>query len=190
MVSYNLSALVAKTSILDFSEIPVKPPLIKALKHPSSAWVDPDVSFVGVILALLCRWTRSWPQESSSCVKVWKRGRKWKQSRCEFFPLCDVFSVRSNVQICSRDKFFNLQIMYLQIATASSFNDWMGCFPHTFKSRSFFFFNQVKQAEVLSKKKEERNKHFIPPKEKPLMKKSTEGKDESVVGHKWCETTV
>ncbi|XP_003972700.1 KRR1 small subunit processome component homolog [Takifugu rubripes] len=38
---------------------------------------------------------------------------------------------------------------------------------------------KVKQAEVLSKKKEERNKHFIPPKEKPLMKKSTEGPTES-----------
>lgn len=36
----------------------------------------------------------------------------------------------------------------------------------------------MKQAEVLSKKKEERNKHFIPPKEKPLMKKSNEGKVE------------
>lgn len=47
-----------------------------------------------------------------------------------------------------------------------------------------FFLNQVKQAEVLSKKKEARNKHFIPPKEKPLMKKSTEGKDESEGGHK------
>lgn len=31
---------------------------------------------------------------------------------------------------------------------------------------------------MLSKKKEERNKHFIPPKEKPLLKKSSEGKDE------------
>lgn len=164
------------------------------MKHLRSARVasEPDVSFGGVILALLCRWTRSWPQESSSCVKVWKRGRKWKQSRCAMnaFFLCDVFSVRSNVQICSRDKFFNLQIMYPQIATASSFNYWMGCFPHTLKSRYFFFFNQVKQAEVLSKKKEERNKHFIPPKEKPLMKKSTEGKDESEGGHKWCDTAV
>ncbi|XP_072233777.1 KRR1 small subunit processome component homolog [Leuresthes tenuis] len=39
---------------------------------------------------------------------------------------------------------------------------------------------KVKQAEVLTKKQEERNKAFIPPKEKPLMKKSakapTEGK--------------
>lgn len=36
----------------------------------------------------------------------------------------------------------------------------------------------MKQAEVLSKKKEERNKHYIAPKEKSLMKKSNEGKDE------------
>ncbi|XP_034079891.1 uncharacterized protein LOC117551228 [Gymnodraco acuticeps] len=39
---------------------------------------------------------------------------------------------------------------------------------------------KVKQAEALTKKQEERNKAFIPPKEKPLMKKSakvsTEGK--------------
>lgn len=38
----------------------------------------------------------------------------------------------------------------------------------------------MKQAEALTKKQEERNKAFIPPKEKPLMKKSakvsTEGK--------------
>lgn len=36
----------------------------------------------------------------------------------------------------------------------------------------FFFFFQVKQAEALTKKQEERNKAFIPPKEKPLMKSS------------------
>ncbi|CAF94757.1 unnamed protein product, partial [Tetraodon nigroviridis] len=38
---------------------------------------------------------------------------------------------------------------------------------------------KVKQAEVLIKKKEARNKHFIPPKEKPLIKKSNEGRTES-----------
>lgn len=37
--------------------------------------------------------------------------------------------------------------------------------------------SQVKQAEVLTKKQEERNKAFIPPKEKPLMKKTTKGRD-------------
>lgn len=39
---------------------------------------------------------------------------------------------------------------------------------------------KVKQAEALTKKQEKRNKAFIPPKEKPLMKKKskapTEGK--------------
>lgn len=44
----------------------------------------------------------------------------------------------------------------------------------------FISLSQVKQAEALTKKQEERNKAFIPPKEKPLMKKSakvsTEGK--------------
>lgn len=35
---------------------------------------------------------------------------------------------------------------------------------------------QVKQAEALSKKQEERNKAFIPPKEKPLVKKATKGR--------------
>lgn len=39
---------------------------------------------------------------------------------------------------------------------------------------------------MLSKKKEERNKHFIPPKEKPLMKKSNEGKDEK----RCCDTML
>lgn len=34
----------------------------------------------------------------------------------------------------------------------------------------------MKQAEALTKKQEERNKAFIPPKEKPLMKKSTKGR--------------
>lgn len=34
--------------------------------------------------------------------------------------LCDVLSIRSNVQICSWDEFFNLQITYPQVATASS----------------------------------------------------------------------
>lgn len=37
---------------------------------------------------------------------------------------------------------------------------------------------QVKQAEALTKKQEERNKAFIPPKEKPLMKKTTKGRNE------------
>lgn len=36
-------------------------------------------------------------------------------------------------------------------------------------------FYQVKQAEAQTKKQEERNKAFIPPKEKPLMKKTTKG---------------
>lgn len=35
---------------------------------------------------------------------------------------------------------------------------------------------KVKQAEALSKKQEERNKAFIPPKEKPLMKRTSKGK--------------
>lgn len=34
---------------------------------------------------------------------------------------------------------------------------------------------QVKQADALTKKQEERNKAFVPPKEKPLMKKTTKG---------------
>ncbi|XP_036978075.1 KRR1 small subunit processome component homolog [Acanthopagrus latus] len=37
---------------------------------------------------------------------------------------------------------------------------------------------KVKQAEALTKKQEERNKAFIPPKEKPLMKKSTKAPTE------------
>lgn len=37
-------------------------------------------------------------------------------------------------------------------------------------------FSQVKQGEALTKKQEERNKAFIPPKEKPLMRKTTKGK--------------
>ncbi|TDG96898.1 hypothetical protein EPR50_G00233940 [Perca flavescens] len=36
----------------------------------------------------------------------------------------------------------------------------------------------VKQAEALTKKQEERNKAFIPPKEKPLMKKTTKAPTE------------
>lgn len=43
---------------------------------------------------------------------------------------------------------------------------------------------------MLSKKQEQRNKHFIPPKEKPVIKKSTEGKDEREGEHKWCDTAV
>lgn len=39
-----------------------------------------------------------------------------------------------------------------------------------------FPFSQAKQAEALTKKQEERNKAFIPPKEKPLMKKSAKGR--------------
>ncbi|XP_068567647.1 KRR1 small subunit processome component homolog [Cebidichthys violaceus] len=38
---------------------------------------------------------------------------------------------------------------------------------------------KVKQAEALTKKQEERNKAFIPPKEKPLMKKTNKGPTES-----------
>lgn len=38
--------------------------------------------------------------------------------------------------------------------------------------------SQVKQTEALNKKQEERNKAFIPPKEKPLMKKTTKGRNE------------
>lgn len=98
------------------------------------------------------------------------------------FSLWDAFSVRSNVQ-------FNFQITYPQIATASLFNYRMGCFLIHSKAVTFCFY-QVKQAEVLSKKKEERNKHFVPPKEKPLMKTSTEGKDESEGGREWCHTAV
>lgn len=37
--------------------------------------------------------------------------------------------------------------------------------------------SQVKQAEALTKKQEERNKAFIPPKEKPLMKKTSKGRN-------------
>ncbi|XP_041637143.1 KRR1 small subunit processome component homolog [Cheilinus undulatus] len=37
---------------------------------------------------------------------------------------------------------------------------------------------KIKQAEALTKKQEERNKAFIPPKEKPLMKKSTKAPTE------------
>lgn len=37
---------------------------------------------------------------------------------------------------------------------------------------------KVKQAEALTKKQEERNKAFIPPKEKPLMKKTTKAPTE------------
>lgn len=32
----------------------------------------------------LCRLTRSWPQENSSCGRVWRKGRRWKKSRWEF----------------------------------------------------------------------------------------------------------
>lgn len=41
----------------------------------------------------------------------------------------------------------------------------------------FLFFHciQAKQAEAQTKKQEERNKAFIPPKEKPLLKKSAKG---------------
>lgn len=42
--------------------------------------------------------------------------------------------------------------------------------------------SQVKQVEVLTKRQEERNKAFIPPKEKPLMKKMAKGRNE---GRKW-----
>lgn len=35
----------------------------------------------------------------------------------------------------------------------------------------------MKQSEALTKKQEERNKAFIPPKEKPLLKKSTKGRN-------------
>lgn len=38
--------------------------------------------------------------------------------------------------------------------------------------------SQVKQAEALTKKQEERNRAFIPPKEKPLMKKTAKGRNE------------
>uniref|UniRef100_A0A7N8YMJ0 KRR1 small subunit processome component n=1 Tax=Mastacembelus armatus TaxID=205130 RepID=A0A7N8YMJ0_9TELE len=38
---------------------------------------------------------------------------------------------------------------------------------------------KVKQAEALTKKQEERNRAFIPPKEKPLMKKTTKAPTES-----------
>uniref|UniRef100_A0A665VMU3 KRR1 small subunit processome component homolog n=1 Tax=Echeneis naucrates TaxID=173247 RepID=A0A665VMU3_ECHNA len=40
---------------------------------------------------------------------------------------------------------------------------------------------KVKQAVALTKKQEERNKAFIPPKEKPLMKKTTKGIDEGTL---------
>lgn len=36
--------------------------------------------------------------------------------------------------------------------------------------------SKVKQAEVLTKRQEERNRAFIPPKEKPVMKKTNKGK--------------
>ncbi|MEQ2281631.1 ribosomal RNA assembly protein krr1, partial [Ameca splendens] len=39
---------------------------------------------------------------------------------------------------------------------------------------------KVKQAEALSKKQEERNKAFIPPKEKPLMKKTAKASTEKL----------
>lgn len=37
------------------------------------------------------------------------------------------------------------------------------------------FLFKVKQAEALSKRQEERNKAFIPPKEKPVVKKDKKG---------------
>ncbi|KAF7660194.1 hypothetical protein LDENG_00286590 [Lucifuga dentata] len=40
---------------------------------------------------------------------------------------------------------------------------------------------KVKQAEALTKKQEERNKAFIPPKEKPLMKKTTKAPSEGKI---------
>lgn len=46
--------------------------------------------------------------------------------------------------------------------------------------RNHVLLSQVKQAEALTKKQEERNKAFIPPKERPLMKKTTKGSDEEI----------
>lgn len=51
----------------------------------------------------------------------------------------------------------------------------------------------MKQAEALTKKQEERNKAFIPPKEKPLMKKTSKGKKEgksSLFEMVQCERTA
>lgn len=39
----------------------------------------------------------------------------------------------------------------------------------------FSLYPQAKQVEAQTKKQEERNKAFIPPKEKPLLKKSAKG---------------
>lgn len=40
--------------------------------------------------------------------------------------------------------------------------------------------SQVKQAEALTKKQQERNRAFIPPKEKPLLKKTTKGRNKRI----------
>lgn len=59
-----------------------------------------------------------------------------------------------------------------------------------------FPFSQAKQAEALTKKQEERNKAFIPPKEKPLMKKSAKGRKKAPhhlakqIGVNWKRLTL